>query len=100
MAFADKIDQADKRLSSHYSTEVPNEVIESQTVKIPNLAFLALAGVSIIGSVAVALRRRGDTDVANFVGHWAPTFMLFGLYNKMVKIESELLNLQKDEKAA
>ena len=23
---------------------------------------------------------------ANFIGHWAPTLLIFGLYNKMVKL--------------
>jgi hypothetical protein len=28
----------------------------------------------------------GDEKKANFVGHWAPTFLLLGLYNKLVKL--------------
>jgi len=28
----------------------------------------------------------GDDRKANFIGHWAPTFLLLGLYNKMVKL--------------
>jgi hypothetical protein len=32
-----------------------------------------------------ALRERKDW--ANFVGMWVPTFLILGLYNKMVKLE-------------
>jgi hypothetical protein len=28
----------------------------------------------------------GDQKRANFVGQWAPTFLILGLYNKMVKL--------------
>ena len=28
----------------------------------------------------------GDQKKANFVGQWAPSFLILGLYNKMVKL--------------
>ena len=28
----------------------------------------------------------GDEKKANFVGHWAPTLLTLGLYNKIVKL--------------
>jgi hypothetical protein len=29
----------------------------------------------------------GQRNVANFVGQWAPTILIMGLYNKLVKLE-------------
>ena len=30
--------------------------------------------------------RRSQALVSNFVGQWAPTFLLLGIYNKIVKV--------------
>ncbi len=58
--------------------------IERQTAKIPSDVFLWAAGASIIGSLVLkAVKREQD---AIFVGHWAPTFLLLGVYNKLVKL--------------
>ena len=89
-----KVDHPHRRMSGRYPTEVPNEVIESQTKKIPNLVFLGLAGASIIGSAIFTFQRK-QTNLGNFIGLWAPTIMLLGLYNKMVKVEDELIRNQK-----
>jgi hypothetical protein len=59
--------------------------IEEYTVKIPSDAFLWAAGASIIGSLALKLS--GEDRTANFVGQWAPTFLILGLYNKIVKLQ-------------
>lgn len=58
--------------------------IERQTAKLPSDLFLWAAGASIIGSMTLKTMRR-DED-ALFVGQWAPTFLLLGTYNKIVKI--------------
>jgi hypothetical protein len=57
--------------------------IESQTSKLPSSTFLAFACGSIAASAA--LRVAGKPDWALFVGQWAAPFLLFGIYNKMVK---------------
>jgi hypothetical protein len=58
-------------------------IIESQTSKIPSGIFLCAA----VGSMAVsaALKASGKEDWAQFIAHWAPAFLILGLYNKMVK---------------
>ena len=58
--------------------------IEEQTAKLPSDTFLWLAGGAIVGSLTLKLMRR-DKD-ALFVGQWAPTFLILGLYNKLVKV--------------
>ncbi|MDQ3002459.1 MAG: hypothetical protein M3Y08_14520 [Fibrobacterota bacterium] len=49
----------------------------------PSLLFPAAALVSIVFSAILQLS--GRKQWALFVGHWAPSFLLFGLYNKAIK---------------
>jgi hypothetical protein len=68
------------------STPAEGEVarrIEQQTAKLPSDAFLWMA----LGSMGVSatLQMMGNKHVSLFVGQWAPTFLIFGLYNKLVK---------------
>ena len=58
--------------------------IEQQTSKLPSDTFLWAALGSIGGSLL--LMAFGQEKRANFVGQWAPTFLILGLYNKMVKL--------------
>ncbi len=67
----------------HYEGVVAR-TIEQQTAKLPSDTFLWLAGASIATSLTLKMMGR-DRD-ANFVGQWAPTFLILGLYNKIVKI--------------
>ena len=57
--------------------------IEEQTAKIPSDAFLWMA----VGAMAASatLQLMGNKHVSLFVGQWAPAFLIFGLYNKLVK---------------
>jgi len=59
--------------------------IEQQTAKVPSDTFL-WAAVGSMG-LSLALELAGKEKTANFVGHWAPTMLIFGLYNKMVKLQ-------------
>ena len=58
--------------------------IENQTAKVPSVVYLNLAFASMLGSIAIASSTR-KPGWANFVGLWAPAFMLMGIYNKLVK---------------
>jgi hypothetical protein len=58
--------------------------IEQQTAKLPSDWFLWAAFGSIAGSLAFKLS--GKDHEALFVGQWAPTFLLLGVYNKLVKL--------------
>ncbi len=59
-------------------------MIEEQTAKLPSDIFLWAAGASIVGSLA--LQFSGHKHQSLFVGQWAPTFLILGLYNKLVKV--------------
>lgn len=59
--------------------------IEKQTSKIPSDVFL-WAALGSIGT-ALTLKIMGKKEDALFVGQWAAPFLLFGLYNKLVKLE-------------
>ena len=58
--------------------------IEEQTAKLPSDTFLWAA----LGSMAVsaALQIAGNQKTSLFIGQWAPSFLLLGLYNKVVKV--------------
>ena len=58
--------------------------IEEQTARLPSDLFLWAAGASIVGSLA--LQCTGRKHESLFVGQWAPTFLILGLYNKLVKV--------------
>jgi hypothetical protein len=58
--------------------------IEQQTAKLPSDTFLWAA----VGSMGLSLvmMLTGEEKKANFIGQWAPTLLILGLYNKMVKL--------------
>src|SRR5687768_4884741 len=56
---------------------------ESQTAKLPSDTFL-WAAITAIGASAT-LQMRGKQSASVFVGQWAPTLLILGLYNKLVK---------------
>lgn len=58
-------------------------MIEEQTAKIPSDVYLWAA----LGSMAASLTLKilGRNETANFVGQWAPSFLILGIYNKLVK---------------
>jgi hypothetical protein len=59
------------------------EMIEEQTAKIPSDAWLWVALGSMAASLTLKLFKRDDVSI--FVGLWAPSLLLFGIYNKLVK---------------
>ena len=59
--------------------------IEQRTSKVPSDVFLWGALASIGTSLIFKMLKKEGT--ANFIGHWAPTMLILGLYNKLVKLE-------------
>ena len=59
--------------------------IEYYTSQVPSGTYLSLAVGSI--GLSLALQLAGRKQAADFVGHWVPTILILGLYNKLVKLE-------------
>lgn len=61
--------------------------IESQTAKLPSDLFLWGSVASMLVSLGLQLSgNRKTKQVSNFIGQWAPTILVLGLYNKIVKV--------------
>jgi hypothetical protein len=60
------------------------KAIEHETAKLPSDTFLWAA----LGSMGIALmlRAANKKDASQFVGQWASPLLLFGVYNKLVKL--------------
>jgi hypothetical protein len=57
--------------------------IEAQTAKLPSDTFLWASLLSM--AAAAALHVTGNKPASVFVGQWAPTLLILGVYNKLVK---------------
>lgn len=73
---------ASARLNDHTEGRVAR-TIEEQTAKLPSDVFLWAAFGSI--ALSATFQIAGNRNAAVFVGQWAPTFLILGLYNKLVK---------------
>ena len=70
--------------------------IEEQTAKIPSDMYL-LAAITAMGA-SLTLKCLGKNHMALFVGQWVAPFLLFGVYNKIVKTQgSDKFDEQDDE---
>jgi hypothetical protein len=65
------------------------KAVESQTAKVPSIGYLGLAVGSMVISAGLELlsSKQESKHYGNFVGLWAPCFLLMGIYNKLVKLE-------------
>jgi len=61
------------------------KTVENVTAEIPSSAFLGVA----VGAMAVSLffQLTGGGKWGNFIAQWAPTWLIIGVYNKLVKLE-------------
>jgi len=59
--------------------------IEDFTGSIPSSAYLGVA----LGAMALSLmfQASGKPRWGNFIAQWVPTWLIIGLYNKLVKLE-------------
>jgi len=61
--------------------------IESATSKLPSDLWLWASIGSMLVSLGLQFSGNKKTKHAsNFIGQWAPTLLIFGLYNKIVKV--------------
>jgi hypothetical protein len=61
------------------------KAIEHYTSMVPSGTYLG-AAIGCIG-VSALLHLAGRKEDAQFVGHWVPTILILGLYNKLVKVQ-------------
>jgi hypothetical protein len=59
--------------------------VEEYTATIPSSAYLGVA----IGAMGLSLlcQVTGQGKWGNFIAQWVPTWLIIGLYNKLVKLE-------------
>ena len=77
--------ESDSQLKQQHSEGTVARTLEQQTAKIPSDVFL-WAALGSIGTSAI-LRLMGKKNASLFVGDWVAPFMLFGVYNKIVKTQ-------------
>ena len=61
------------------------KLIESQTARVPSGTYLTVAIGAMIASATLMLFGQGRLSM--FVGQWAPSILIMGLYNKLVKVQ-------------
>jgi hypothetical protein len=61
------------------------KTIEKYTAAVPSSAYLAVAIGAMGLSLACQVAGRGKWG--NFIAQWVPTWLIIGLYNKLVKLE-------------
>jgi len=71
-------------ISASHSEGPIASMIENQTARLPSDLFLWAACGSIAASLL--MKSSGRDHMALFIGQWAPTFLLLGIYNKIVKV--------------
>jgi hypothetical protein len=59
--------------------------LEEYTAAIPSTAYLGVA----LGAIALSLifQITGQGKWGNFIAQWVPTWLIIGIYNKLVKLE-------------
>jgi hypothetical protein len=73
------------RANAHEHTEGPvARAIEQQTAKLPSDVFLWASGACMVTSLVLQLT--GNKHTSLFIGQWAPSLLIMGLYNKVVKV--------------
>lgn len=60
--------------------------VEDFTASVPSSAYLGIA----VGAMALSLvcQAAGRGKWGNFIAQWVPTWLIIGLYNKVVKLEA------------
>lgn len=61
------------------------KAVENYTAEIPSSAYLGVA----LGAMALSLvcQASGQGKWGNFIAQWVPTWLIIGVYNKLVKLE-------------
>jgi len=84
------------RTQSQFKNEFDNEPhqaagmkrVDDMAAKIPNVGYMGLAVGSMLLSASLVLLKK--KELGNFVGLWAPSLLIIGVYNKLVKMQHNL----------
>ena len=78
-----------KRKAANFNPEKKEgqvaKTIEEQTSKLPSDTFLWASVTTMATSITLKILKQDH--LALFIGQWAAPFLLFGIYNKLVKLE-------------
>jgi hypothetical protein len=85
MATATKVKNMAATVNPEHREGKVARTIEEQTAKLPSDVFLWAAVASMAGSLTLKLLKNDHMSL--FLGQWPAPFLLFGLYNKLVKVE-------------
>jgi len=77
--------QDDYQMTREHAEGSVARTIEQQTAKLPSDTFL-WAALGAMGASAV-LQLTGKKNASLFVGDWVAPLLLFGVYNKIVKVQ-------------
>ncbi|WP_300600024.1 hypothetical protein [Niabella sp.] len=69
----------------NHSEGVSAKIIEQQTAKIPSDVYLWSAVAAMVTSLTLKICKQNHR--ALFIGQWVAPFLLFGIYNKIVKTQ-------------
>lgn len=61
------------------------KTVEEYTASIPSSAYLGVA-IAAMG-ISLFFQATGQGKWGNFIAQWVPTWLIIGLYNKVVKLE-------------
>jgi hypothetical protein len=61
------------------------KTVEEYTASLPSSAYLGVA-VAAMGA-SLLFQMTGQGKWGNFIAQWVPTWLIIGLYNKVVKLE-------------
>ena len=75
----------EKKINPQHQEGPIAKTIEDQTAKLPSDLFL-WASVAAMAT-SLTLKLMGKKNTALFIGQWTAPFLLFGVYNKLVKQE-------------
>jgi hypothetical protein len=83
-----RMEQAAERLvdaAPSATEDAVTQTLERYTATVPSSAYLGVA----LGAMGLSLlfQFSGGGKWGNFVAQWVPTWLLFGIYNKLVKLE-------------
>jgi hypothetical protein len=81
--------------ASKFQEDESTKAIENQTAKLPSDLFLGAAITAMSVSLLFKLAQKKHTSL--FFGQWVAPFLLFGIYNKIVKTNGSDLKEKEEE---